>query len=192
MKHASADKINEVLLNSNFNEEEQFQIRLNLCLDYLSIIEFLHNSPLGVRVMCDSNDLQKTLSQFLITDQYRLIVADLDALPEVNITRNLKIKCGYRQLFGDFVAPEQLWPYTDLDFDGDLMPGYTEKVDIWKIPEVLLYLLGDSTLAKRLRFYVFDTFSKCKNIDPAQRPTVTEIKDEFQNSVSKFRVNTEL
>jgi glycoprotein-mannosyl O6-kinase len=40
--------------------------------------------PVGVRVMCDGDHTEKLLSQFLVTEEYRLIVNDLDALPEVD------------------------------------------------------------------------------------------------------------
>ena len=160
-------------------------MRIQFIRDYLSIIEYLHNSPIGTRVMCDTNDLQKTLSQFLITDDFRLIVNDLDALPEV--MNNGTVKCGHRELFGDFVAPEQLWPYEDRGFTDVGMPGYNEKTDIWKIPNILVFLLGTSTQASRLKILLFnDLFRWCKTFDAVQRPGIREVKMKFESIIKKF------
>jgi len=130
--------------------------------------------------MCDSNDLNKTLSQYLVTDDLRLVVNDLDALPKV-VTGNedVLVKCGARQLFGDFVAPEQLWPYPDEAFDDDKMSGYDEKTDIWKIPSVLIHLLGRTSKANQMKFRLFKLFKRCKNVDPSLRPAIAEIKSTF-------------
>ncbi len=68
--------------------------------------------------MCDGDYTAKLLSQFLIRDDYRLIVNDLDALPEVDRISTKFIKCGPRQFSpqNTFVAPEQLWPHADKPF----------------------------------------------------------------------------
>ena len=151
-----------------------------MVLDYVSIIAFLHDSPLGTRVMCDSNSLKKTLSQYLITDELRLVVNDLDALPQVNEGNQYKIKCGNRQLFGDFVAPEQLWPHLGRPFNDSEMVGYSEKIDIWKIPSVLLNLLGTSIYSTQLKLRLFSLFSRCRLIDPAKRPSAKEVLNEIK------------
>lgn len=185
-KHGSLEHLDTQFTKWNIDITDQWNMRIQFVKDYLSIMEYLHYSPIGTRVMCDTNDLQKTLSQFLITDNFRLIVNDLDALPEV--VDNGTIKCGHRELFGDFVAPEQLWPYgEDSSFTDEEMPGYNEKTDIWKIPNVLLFLLGNSTQASRLKMLLFnDLFRWCKTYDALQRPTVREVKLKFNKILQKF------
>lgn len=49
--------------------------------DLVDAIRFLHNSPAGTRVMCDSNTPEKLLSQFVVDDADRLLLNDLDAVP---------------------------------------------------------------------------------------------------------------
>ncbi len=39
------------------------------------------------------------------------------------------------------IAPEQEWPHPDLPFNDTAMPGYDEKIDIWRLPEMLAALL---------------------------------------------------
>ena len=181
-KLGSAEQLRQALEQRSITNKEEFFIRLQLAQDYIKIMHYLHNSPLGTRVMCDSNDLNKTLSQFLITDDLRLTVADLDALPEVNRNKNQLVKCGKRQLFGTFVAPEQRWPYESQPFDPKGMPPYDEKTDIWKIPAVVNYFLGGSIFADRFRFMLFDLFKRCKSIDPKDRPSAKQILRTFNHS----------
>lgn len=189
-KHGSLDRLDKVL--QNYTDLYNFRIRSNLAIDYTSILHYLHNSPIGVRVMCDSNDLLKTLSQYLITDELRLVVNDLDALPEVDIDKSKYITCGHRQLFGDFVAPEQLWPNDDVEFNDALMTGYDEKIDVWKTPDVLLYILGSSSYASQVKFRLFDLFRRCKNIEPSFRPTMDKIRDELLKTFETILTRNEL
>ena len=112
--------------------------RLKLCLNYAEILKFLHSGAAGKRVACDSNDLNKLLSQFLVKEDLTLVLNDVDALPEVHF--NKSVKCGTRELTGTFVAPEQLWTLPG-HFQDSLMPGYDEKTDIWKSVSVFTHFL---------------------------------------------------
>ncbi|EGD73150.1 hypothetical protein PTSG_04862 [Salpingoeca rosetta] len=84
--------------------EDALELRLQLVEDYASILVHLHHqaSSNGAFVMCDADSVGKLLSQFLISDDYRLILNDVDALPLATPTH--KIKCGHRELSGDFVG----------------------------------------------------------------------------------------
>ncbi|XP_077332315.1 protein O-mannose kinase [Lithobates pipiens] len=158
-----------------------WQNRLELAIDYVSIIGYLHSSPLGVLVMCDSNDLDKVLSQYLLTSDFRLVANDLDALPLVDREKGMLVKCGPREITGDFIAPEQLWPYgPDVEFNNDLMPPYDEKTDIWKIPAVTDYLLGHVEGSDIVRFHLFDIHTECKKENPAMRPSAQTILDTYR------------
>ena len=136
--------------------------------------------------MCDSNDLEKTLSQFLITDDFHLVLADVDALPLVDKAARILIKCGHRQLFGTFVAPEQLWPFQDVEFQDEKMLEYDEKTDIWKIPDVVYHLLGNSVTADQLKFRLFNILKQCKSRKPNERPSVSEIVSLFEAERQKI------
>uniref|UniRef100_A0A3B3DHI1 Protein O-mannose kinase n=1 Tax=Oryzias melastigma TaxID=30732 RepID=A0A3B3DHI1_ORYME len=131
--HCSLLNLEGVFAQEQHQFHDTWQIRLRLALDYVSILHFLHNSPAGRQVVCDSSSLEKTLSQFLLTSDFWLVVNDLDALPEVDVGGGLLVKFGHQELTGDFVAPEQLWPFGNKSLSDDLMPGYDEKTDIWKV-----------------------------------------------------------
>ncbi|CAF87618.1 unnamed protein product, partial [Tetraodon nigroviridis] len=171
-----------VLAQERYRRRNTWQARLRLALDYVSVLHFLHNSPAGRRVMCDSNSLEKTLSQFLLTSDFHLLANDLEALPEVDPSRGLLAKCGPRELTGDFVAPEQLWPHRNrgVAFSDRLMPGYDERTDIWKIPEVTRFLMGGVPGADLVHFHLFPVHERCKSRDPGQRPSALEVLRAYQ------------
>ena len=133
--------------------------------------------------MCDSNSLEKTLSQFLLTSDFHLVANDLDALPEADPARGLLVKCGHRQLSGDFVAPEQLWPFGDAGapFSDDAMPGYDEKTDIWKIPEVTRFLMGQVPGGDLVHFHLFQIHEGCKREDPRLRPSALQVLEAYRS-----------
>ncbi|XP_074642205.1 protein O-mannose kinase-like [Tubulanus polymorphus] len=174
----SADNLENVLNLKRVAHYNKVSTRFQLCMDYVDILAFLHKSPIGTRVMCDSNDIDKTLSQFLLTSDLRLVVNDLDALPEAKPGSG--VKCGGRQLFGDFVAPEQLWPYDDREFDDDSMPGYDEKIDVWRIPDVCARFLGSRNGSESLQFHLHRIHRTCKNIVARKRPSSLHIRDEYE------------
>lgn len=184
----SADNANEILKREEYVKYDTLPTRFSLAIKYAHILNFLHTSPIGTRVMCDSNDLQKTLNQYLITADLDLVVNDLDALPLVNHSTNTLIKCGHKQLFGNFVAPEQLWPHEDEEYFDEKMPLYDEKIDIWKIPDVFDFLINDVNGSDSLRFSLFDLHKKCKSSDPKERPTAAEILEVYDKTWTDFEL----
>lgn len=177
-----------VLAQEHYQQRNTWQVRLLLALDYVSILHFLHNSPAGRRVMCDSNSLEKTLSQFLLTSDFRLLVNDLEALPEVDPSTGLRAKCGHRELTGDFVAPEQLWPHRSrgVAFSDHLMPGYDERTDIWKIPDVTRFLIGRVPGGDLVHFHLFSIYEQCKSIDPGRRPSALQVLEAYRSVYSSI------
>lgn len=161
---------NNALHIDEFRERLSLKESFKFCYSYAIIIDFLHNSPIGILVNCDSNDLPKLLSQLLITTEFNLILGDLDALPEVGV--NKSIICGPREIKSSFAAPEQLWNKPG-PFDTRLMKGYTEKSDIWKVPDVCHFFLKNSY--EFLQYRLFEIHSQCKSLNPFMRPTATTL-----------------
>lgn len=180
--------LDSVLAQQQYQQHNTWQVRLRLAMDYVSILHYLHNSPVGQRVMCDSNSLEKTLSQFLLTSDFHVIVNDVDALPEVDPIRGLLVKCGHRELTGDFVAPEQLWPYTHEGepFSDERMPEYDERTDIWKIPEVTQFLIGRVPGGDLVHFHLFQIHKECKQEDPKLRPSALNVLKAYKSVYSNM------
>ncbi|KAH9489943.1 hypothetical protein Btru_038310 [Bulinus truncatus] len=174
----SADNVNHVLEIQRPNHNT-LTVRFSLCYDFVKILSVLHSLPGGPYVMCDSNYPDKTLSQFLLTDNLTLILNDVDAMPQVRREEGVLIKCGTRELHGDFVAPEQLWPFDRLSFSDELMPMYDEKVDIWKIPDVCNILIGNVNGSAALRLQLFNIHSQCRDMDSSKRPTAHTILKNY-------------
>lgn len=183
----SADNFLSYITSTQYKHFDSLELRYQLCLDYVHIVALLHNSPIGTRVLCDSNDPKKTLSQFLLRSDFRLIINDMDALPEVNHTANQLIKCGHREIGGDFVAPEQLWPYPYKNFTDEEMPPYDEKTDIWKIPNICNHFLGSMTEAIPIKLRLLHVHSQCKEEDPKLRPTAREVASEYKKAWTLYK-----
>ncbi|KAM7393432.1 hypothetical protein PAMA_008198 [Pampus argenteus] len=177
-----------VLTQERQQQRNTWQMRLTLAIDYISILHYLHNSPAGRRVMCDSSSLEKTLSQFLLTSDFHLVVNDLDALPEVDQSKGLLVKCGHRELTGDFVAPEQLWPFRKKGkpFSDDLMTEYDERTDIWKIPDVTRFLMGRVSGGDLVHFHLFQIHKECKNKVPDLRPSALDVLKVYKSVYSSM------
>ncbi|XP_069579253.1 protein O-mannose kinase [Brachyistius frenatus] len=176
--------LDSVLAQEHHQRHNTWQTRLRLATDYVSILRFLHDSPAGTRVMCDSNSLEKTLSQFLLTSDFHLVVNDLDALPRVDPT----VKCGHRELTGDFVAPEQLWPSgsSEEPFSDGRMPGYDEKTDIWKVPDVMWFLMGRVPGGDLVHFHLFQIHEECKRKDAKLRPSALDVLKVYKSVYSSM------
>lgn len=100
----SLSNLEETLNLSKYQDVNTWQHRLQLAVEYVAIVNYLHQSTLGMRVMCDSNNLPNMLSQYLLTSNFNIVANDLDVLPLVDHTSRVLVKCGHK----DFVAPEQL------------------------------------------------------------------------------------
>lgn len=173
-KHGSANNLNRLLQKPEFSQYNNIQTRFQLIVDYVKIMNYLHNSPIGIRVICDTATLRRLLMQYLITDDFHLVVNDLDYT--LDAREENRILCGSRKELRSFVAPAQRWPFNEsVPFRSDLKPTYDEKVDIWKIPLVVERFLGrvnGSSFANRKLRIVMD---KCRATNPQQRPTANEV-----------------
>ena len=137
----------------------------HFCISYVRVIDYLHSSPLGRRVMCDSNDLAKLASQFLIDDDFNLIANDLDALPDASFEL---IQCGQNQLIGDLIAPEQR-----------TQSYYDQQIDIYKLPFICNYILNECPNDELLNLLISRLHRRCLSQLPSKRPNSSEILNEY-------------
>ncbi|XP_033757643.1 protein O-mannose kinase-like isoform X2 [Pecten maximus] len=189
-KFGSADQLENILSDLDSGHPDTMATRFNLCLNYIKILNFLHTNKLGTLVMCDSSDLDKTLKQYLITDDLALVLNDVDSLAMVHHSAGQLIKCGHRQLGGEFVAPEQLWPH-DTEFRDEAMQPYDEKSDIWKIPDVCNNFIDRGSDAVKVKLDLFSIHSACKEEQASFRPTTADVLQEYErvwNSIDKSNV----
>ncbi|XP_045129144.1 protein O-mannose kinase-like isoform X2 [Portunus trituberculatus] len=143
----------------------------------------------GPLMMCDSSTLIKTLEQYLLTTSGNLVLNDVDSLARVMEGGTV---CGHQELKGDFVAPEQKWPFDGDEYRTERMPPYSEKADIWKIPPVCNFFLGNSDGARTLRYHLHSIHRRCREKEPHRRPTAHEVLWSYEAlSWSYFRKKAE-
>ena len=176
-----------VLSQPSLASHDTVATRLRVCRSYVDVLRRLHNDRL---VMCDSNDVHKTLSQYLLTDDLEVVANDLDALPRV--TSAAGVVCGNRELGGQFVAPEQRWPYPRRKYFHREMPPYDEKSDIWKIPDVCELLIGEVSGGELVRFHLFSVHKRCKETDPALRPSAAQVLAEYDRVTALLTLSSPL
>lgn len=187
-KHKNSWMLEEALWQTNVaTSTEATKIRLQLCIDYAQIIAFLHGEN---RFMCDANNLAKLASQYLLTDDFRLVVGDVDHLQKAGqpcpswFAKDL-----------DFVAPEtdkvskmqcKFFWFTKKACAANLKE-LQFKSDIWKIPDVcMLYLSEDPKTgevmdenSERVVRHLKSVHTKCKRLDPMRRPDAMEVLSSY-------------
>lgn len=84
--------------------------------------------------MCSGASLADFVNDFVVTKDWRLVLSDVDHL--VKRANNVLVRCRER-IRSPMAAPEQL------SMDGQ---GYDEKVDIWKVPDILAHIMEASGL----------------------------------------------
>ncbi|XP_037504311.1 protein O-mannose kinase-like [Rhipicephalus sanguineus] len=156
------------LFNTKLIRYNTLSRRFSLCLSYVAILKYLHAHN---RIMCDSNTLLKTLSQYLIYPDLTLRLNDMDALPYATLTE--MAACGSPPLQGELLAPEQR---------GALLHESlcTTACDIWKIPDVCLWFLGKNSEAESFKFHLFSIHRRCKLHQPEERPSAEEVLKDYQ------------
>lgn len=157
---------------------EKFNDRFKYCIQYVKIINFLHQHSM---VMCDTNSLEKTLTQYLINDNLQIILNDMDALPVA--TDKNKILCGNRIISSDFVAPEQT--KIIIQHNKTVILPYDHKTDIWKIPDICHWILANTSIPEFQRQILYWIHQKCKSKIPSKRPETKEIL-QFYNLINSL------
>lgn len=153
--------------------------RVKFTISMVEAFHHLHNTPLGPRINCDMNRLHRGMTQFLVTQDYRVVLNDVDDIPLVSknarcsrwaaLDKDQPVPAHHF----DFIAPEQVAKFG---------PPLTEKVDIWKIPDIVLHLLlknpSSIEIKKQILSAIFTlkpTLEKCKEFNPSARPDTHEI-----------------
>ncbi|XP_059475373.1 protein O-mannose kinase-like [Neocloeon triangulifer] len=172
------------------NIDDDVRLRLRLCRDWANVLRVLHGEgPMKERrLMCDSNSVSKLLSQVLLSDDLGAVLTDMDALPEVGPGG---VVCGGSKgpaPDGELLAPEQRWPFADLSYVPALMPGYTEKADIWKASIMCEQLLGDQNLpgAAWAKYRLHGLHRRCRLQPPTLRPCASQLRAEYDAALAEL------
>lgn len=151
---------------------------MQLIVAYVKVLKYLHSSPIGVRVMCDSPFLSKLLDQYLITDDFQVVVNDVDGLEEVTEQGGCHGKPN-ASVLPKLDTERQGWPKENETLPFQLRPVFDEKIDIWKIPWVVEKLLGRVKGSRFVKSHLLGIMTKCHRFDPRQRPSAREVLEEL-------------
>ena len=177
-KHGALKYLEGLLRRPELSQYNSIQTRFQLLVDFVRIMNFLHNSPIGVRVMCDSRTLPKFLAQYLITDDFHLVVNDVDKLmpvtadgacekrPNVSDVQEMEIKQQGQQNESIPLRFNPPWKYN-------------EKMNIWKLPWVVQRLLGKVRGSEFAKNQLREIMARCHATIPQQRPTAKEVLQEL-------------
>ncbi|XP_062577444.1 protein O-mannose kinase-like [Saccostrea cucullata] len=184
--HALADATNLEKHMEQYKLYDNISTRFQLCIDFVHIMTIFHSGQGGkVYAHCDGNEVLILLWQFLLTDDFRLVISDVDALVDFEILNGVAKKkvCPVesRNYSVPFNAPEQHWPYKEEPFNISRMPPYDEKIDIWKIPHVCKIFLHHEYIKAIVLPHLLTIHNKCKNKNPKDRPKATEILQVYNN-----------
>lgn len=167
-------------------------LRWRIIMSYLDVVEKLHNRvPRSPRVLCDASRTEITLSQFLLTDDFRVVLNDVDEL--IAAGQDGKVRCNCNIIRGGseygpagsgstgcLVPPEQKQCGTNV--------FYTEKIDIWKIPDITRAIIGDSDEALRVWDELHKLHQECKHDNPDMRPPIEYVVDKYRQMQYKLQI----
>lgn len=171
--------------------------RLGVSIRLARVFSFMHNSPIGTRVNCDMTKVTRALSQFLVTEDFRIVANDLDDLPEVNKEEGLLANCTWGKL-------EDRDPLFQSPEERAILPAlpapFTEKADIWKIANMTQFIMYKSTNGVKERGVdqilepLSEFLQQCQSENPEDRPdskeVVSRLIEEYkkQQPLSNFNI----
>jgi len=110
--------LRQFMLTPEFHEFSLAQ-RTDIAVQVVDAIGYVHNSPSGSRINCDMNTVGQALAQFIVLDDFRVVLNDVDDLPPGDSKSRIKSQCivGRHNVNGtadhSFEAPERRWPWPD-------------------------------------------------------------------------------
>ena len=169
-KHGSTRTVGRLLQKPEFSHLNNIQTRFQLLVDFVKIMHYMHNSSIGVRVMCDSGTLGKLLSQYLITGDFHLVVNDLDKATDARQVDGILCNHKFAKEANSWFAPEQRG-LSESDTD--------EKIEIWRIPVIARKLLSGVEDSSFVKSKLENVMTRCQAMNPQQRPTANEVVQEL-------------
>ena len=156
------------------------------------ILEYLPLWPKTVYFGHDPEDQNLTFwIQFLLTDDFRVVLNDVDELIAAGADGKVRCNCNIIRGGSEFdengerpggclVPPEQKQCGTNI--------YYTEKIDIWKIPDITRAIIGDSPEGLSVWDELHRLHQECKNSNPNMRPPIEYVVDKYKQLQYKMQI----
>lgn len=190
--HAMADATN---LEKHLRQNKEFDnvfVRFQLCIDFVRIMTTLHSGHGGkVFAHCDAGNVNIMLQQYLLTDDFRLVISDVDSLLGFEIRDGVSQKrmCPFksdRNYSQPFNAPEQYFNHKLKTFP------YDEKIDIWKIPNICDRLLYRNSIKREVLPHLTALHKRCESSDPKGRPTALEVLKIYEYTYKILKKDSQI
>ncbi|XP_034330104.2 protein O-mannose kinase isoform X2 [Magallana gigas] len=190
--HAMADATN---LEKHLRHNKEFDnvfVRFQLCIDFVRIMTTLHSGHGGkVFAHCDAGNVNIMLQQYLLTDDFRLVISDVDSLLGFEIRDGVSQKrmCPFksdRNYSQPFNAPEQYFNHKLKTFP------YDEKIDIWKIPNICDRLLYRNSIKREVLPHLTALHKRCESSDPKGRPTALEVLKIYEYTYKILKKDSQI
>ncbi|XP_077966068.1 protein O-mannose kinase-like [Styela clava] len=163
---------------------QKFQFAIQMVAQF----DYLHRGLGLPRVHCDLHTVMQAFGQYVVSNDGRLFLSDLDEIPQINRENNSFPTCECEPM-GIMSQPEFLAPeirYTQLEFnDGVSRKPVTEAADVWKIPDLTANILFSVKGHRSFEIYKLmeyhlspdlqEIHDKCKKRNPNDRPNSREV-----------------
>lgn len=166
--------------------------RLGLATSLVEAFDYLHNSPIGTRINCDMNRLHRALTQFLVTDDFRVVLNDVDDIPQSGSQCTWSRFVDEDSNLSSFLAPEQR---SRLNADTTAAASHTEKIDIWKIPDMVMHVLLKSCSGEvreritQILVSIRPVLNECKLETPENRPSAGQVLEVLRQTMASCSRN---
>ena len=160
--------LKDLLETENYHQTHDIKSKINLVIEYVKAINFIHNyeeNDDAKHIYCDSHKLDGTTKQFLIGrdfgengehEKLKLILSDMDDVPRLDKSNDFKANCKHQDFLSartdilaqNFLAPEQInqLKTNNNNYNGNL--NFNEKSDIYKIPDIAAHIIFGGTYKK--------------------------------------------
>ena len=95
--------------------------------------------------------MTRALSQFLVTEDFRIVANDLDDLPEVDSEKGKLANCTWGKI-------EDRDPHFQAPEERTVLPAlpdpFTEKADIWKLANMTQFIMYKVSLATNINKFI--------------------------------------
>lgn len=169
-------------------------LRIFFCAYFCAHIDVDSILVVNIRYRNNTADIiQTNILQFLLTDDFRVVLNDVDELIAASSDGKVRCNCNIIRGGSEFsdgegmgclVPPEQKKCGTNV--------FYTEKIDIWKIPDITAAILGESVDSLNLWNHLYHIHQECKLDDPTLRPPIEYVVAKYREVQHQFQIETGL
>lgn len=191
----SLNQLDKTMMSSRaLRSYNSFQTRFRLCFHLAHCFQFLLHSEFGPRVLGDIDVFEKALSQFLVTNDLKVIINDYDVIP----LNGSELTCNPANDYSQdsyFIAPEANCETLLKANHNKTVSAYVyHESNIWKLPDMFRFILKDfgNQLPRRKRGILKELellYQLCKIRDWRMRASADKVITILKRMAEKFDIS---